>query len=94
MGLSMPPSPAEEKALFSNSYFEEVAKQVQGSCEHPSSVGACFSCVAKALLLATQEATEKAARIAELHQDIVGWQPGESRNKLCFKIAQKIRESR
>ena len=34
---------------------------------------------------------EAAAKIADRHQDIVGWQPGESRNKLVGDIARAIR---
>ena len=34
---------------------------------------------------------ERCAKIAERFQDVISWQEGESRNKLCLEIAAAIR---
>lgn len=57
-------------------------------CKYPACDCALMPKAAKKLIVAGMEA---AAKIADRHQDIVGWQPGESRNKLVGDIARAIR---
>ena len=61
---------------------------------HGPNDGLCAACADAAITEAVAEKQEQCAKVAEQFQDIIGWQPGESRNKVCFDIAAAIRRGR
>ena len=60
-------------------------------CEHVAH-GICRDCCAAYMIAHAEAVREEAAKRIQIFQDIVGWQPGESRNKLIWDIEQSVRK--
>ena len=64
-------------------------KHAFANCGHRSG-GICRDCCTVALIAHAKEVRDEAVKRIDIFQDIVGWQPGESRNALIWEIEQSV----